>query len=127
MVTFNLKHGQMRARAAPGTGYRDQNMAGYSMVHVDKPPVKRIQCGSAREGNERVYNADDLGNIQVLDHRDINCMAELGWPLFGGPPNQTVPVDLDQLIWPNKVSNLLTPDLNPYERIILAALQEGVA
>ncbi len=125
MVTFNVSHGQMRARAAPGTGHKNQNMAGYSMVHLDKPPVKMLQCGSARNGEARNYRADALGNIQVDHHGDINALAELGWPIYNGPPNQTIPAATDQLIWPNKVSNLLTPELNPYERMILAALEEG--
>ena len=92
MVTFNLHHGQMRARAAPGTGHKNQNMAGYSMVFIDKAPVKVMQCGSARDGTGRTYRPDDLGNVQVTHHADINALADVGWAIYGGPPNQTVPV-----------------------------------
>ncbi|MEE8466385.1 MAG: hypothetical protein V3S68_07905 [Dehalococcoidia bacterium] len=100
-------------------------MAGYSMVHVDKAPVKLLQCGSVRDASSVTYRPDDLGNIQVTNHDHINALADVGWAIYGGPPNQTVPVSPDQLIWPNKVSNLLSPELNPYERIVLAGLEEG--
>ena len=125
MVVFNLKWGQMRSRAAPGTGHKNQDMKGYAMVHVDKPPVKSIQCGSARTGDNVTYRTDKLGNVDVVIHEHINALSGVGWPVYTGPVNQQVAVALDQLIWPQVQTAKLITDLDPYSRLIHDALMAG--
>lgn len=123
MVAFNLKFGQMRARAQPGTGFKDEGMKGYKMVHVPKKPMGMLQVKSARDKSSTgPYFADRLGNIYVTDPNDIATISGIGWPIFDGPPNQTGAVSPDQLVWPNKVENLLSQEKNPYERRIMEAL-----
>ncbi len=123
MVTFNLKHGFMVARAAPGQGFRLQLMRGYKMEHVKKPPLAFIQWSSTKDADTRgPYWADSLGNVQCTHPKDIANFQGKGYPIYDGPVNQTMPVTPEQLVWPNTVENVLNPERNPYERRIMAAL-----
>lgn len=125
MVVFNLKFGQKRARAKPGTGHRNQAMKGYVMEHINKPPVKIIQMTSARDKSYKgSYHADALGNITVVVPADLNTMVGQGWPIYNGPANQQVPVTPEQLIWP-EVTGALVALNNPFDKIINEALTAG--
>ncbi len=114
--------GTMRPVAPPGFGYKDQQMQGYKMLHFNTSPKGKMMMGppNGEPGPTVMYEADELGNMEVVDVHHINGFARLGWPIYDGPGSGAV--TSDQLIWPDKVTELVLEN-NPYERRLLEEIK----
>lgn len=121
-MKFHMNMGTKRPVAPPGFGFKDQQMKGYKMLHFNTSPKGKMMMGppSGEEGETVLYTADEQGNMEVLTVYHINCFARLGWPIFDGPGDG--PVTEDQLLWPDKVTELVLEN-NPYERRLLEEIK----
>ena len=121
-MKFHMNLGTSRPVAPPGFGFKDQQMKGYRMLHFNTSPKGMMMMGppNGEEGAAVMYRVDELGNMEVESVYHMNCFARLGWPIYNGPG--AGPVTSDQLIWPDKVTELVLEN-NPYERKLLEEIK----
>lgn len=124
-ITFNLHYGQMRPRAKPGTGHRDNNWQNYVMEKIETSPKKSIQCSSIRdltqEGGVVQYTANALGNVEVTNPKHLHALSGLGYPQYTG--DGTWPVNMEDLLWPDPIGKGRD---DPYDTNIFASIRQRV-
>ncbi|HUT68664.1 MAG TPA: hypothetical protein VMW86_08990 [Dehalococcoidales bacterium] len=87
-MLFNLHNGQVRFRSAGEPIFRNKAKFG------------RLYMRQIKGFHQGIYNADQLGNIDVQAPEHIDVMVGLGYPIYDGDGKQN-PVPKDDLIYPN--------------------------
>lgn len=90
-MLFNLHNGQVRFSSV---------QTGSKPIFRNKSPKKMLMMAHIKDGNQGIYRADELGNIDVLAPVHIDVMVGLGYPIYAGD-GKMKPVPKDDLIYPN--------------------------
>ena len=94
-MKFNLHFGQMR----PAVNANGQKISG-QMRYLAKSPKRALMMANVRTGEKAMrYDADRLGNIEVVEPQHIETMRGLGYPIYVG--DGTGPVTMTDMLWPH--------------------------